>query len=140
MLTELKKPECNVFHSNDYAETDITNVSIQSFLKCLITEISENEEDLLMLLLDNADHNSKPVYFKSKKKWNKVVVHDIFHHKKILGSIIYAKPLLLHTFTGCDTTSPIKRIWWKCRQRYQFQGQHRPFFQFATPKSNLFRK
>ena len=72
MLTELKKPECNVFHSNDYAETDITNVSIQSFLKCLIY-----------------------IY--------------IFHHKKILGSFIYAKPLLLHAFTGCDTTSPIKR-------------------------------
>ena len=82
MLTELKKPECNVFHSNDDAENDITNVSIQSFLKCLITETSENEEDLLMPLLDNADHNSKPVYFKSNKKWNKVVVHDIFHHKK----------------------------------------------------------
>ena len=36
-------------------------------LKCLITEFSENK-DLLLLLLYHADHNSKPLYFKSNKK------------------------------------------------------------------------
>ena len=55
--------------------------SVQSSLKCLITEFSGNK-DLLLLLFCHADHNSKPLYFKSDKKWNKVVVH-IFDHRKI---------------------------------------------------------
>ena len=67
MLTELKKPEFDAFHSNDDADTDITKVSIQSSLKSLITEISE-KKDLLLLLLYNAEHNSKPMRFKSNKK------------------------------------------------------------------------
>ena len=41
MLIEYKKAGCNVFHSSDDADIDITNLSVQSSLKCLITEISE---------------------------------------------------------------------------------------------------
>ena len=100
MLTKLKKPEFDAFHSNDDADTDITKVSIQSSLKSLITEISE-KKDLLRLLLYNAEHNSKPMRFKSNKKWSKVVVvYNMFHHKKISGSNIYAKSLFLHALTG----------------------------------------
>ena len=67
MLTELKKPKFDALHSNDDADTDFTKVVIQSSLKCLITEISE-KKDLLLLLLCNAEHNSKPMRFKSNKK------------------------------------------------------------------------
>ena len=41
VLTELKKPGCNAFHSYDDADIDITKLSVQSSLKCLITKISE---------------------------------------------------------------------------------------------------
>ena len=59
MLTELKKPGCNAFHSYD-AGIVITMLSVQSSLKRFITEISENK-DLLLLLLYHADHNSKAI-------------------------------------------------------------------------------
>ena len=59
MLTKLKKPEFDAFHSNDDADTDIIKVIIQSSLKCLITEVNENK-DLLVLLLYHADLSSKP--------------------------------------------------------------------------------
>ena len=68
ILTEFRKPSCNAFHLYDGADIHITKVKcLQSSLKCFVTEISENK-DLLMLLLYHADHNSKPLYFKSKKK------------------------------------------------------------------------
>ena len=43
-----------MFHSYDDADTGITKLSVQSSLKCLTTEISENK-DLLVLLLHHAD-------------------------------------------------------------------------------------
>ena len=67
ILTELKKPGCNAFHLHDGADTYINKVKYSKSLKYFITEISENK-DLLMLLLYHADHNSKPLYFKSNKK------------------------------------------------------------------------
>ena len=67
ILTELKKPGCNAFHLYDDAEFDITKLSVQSSLKCLITEISKTK-DLLVLLWYHADHNSEPLYFKSNRK------------------------------------------------------------------------
>ena len=57
---------CNAFHPYD-ADIDITKLSVQSPLKYHIPEISENK-NLLMLFLYHVDHNSKPLYFKSKKK------------------------------------------------------------------------
>ena len=58
-MTELKKPECNALHSYDGADNGITKLSVQSSLKCLITEISDSEiseiKDLLVLLLHHAD-------------------------------------------------------------------------------------
>ena len=56
MLTELKKPECNAFHSYDDADIDITKLSVQSSLKYLVREINENK-DLLVSLFYYADHN-----------------------------------------------------------------------------------
>ena len=41
ILAELMKPGCNAFHSYDDDDIDSTNFSVQSSLKCLITEISE---------------------------------------------------------------------------------------------------
>ena len=38
ILTEVKKPGCNTFHSYD---DDVTKLSVQSSLKCHITDISE---------------------------------------------------------------------------------------------------
>ena len=45
--TELEKPGCKAFHLYDDADIDITKLSVQISLKCLITEISENK-DLLV--------------------------------------------------------------------------------------------
>ena len=56
ILTVLKKPRCNVFHLYDDADVDIKNLNVQSFLKHLINEISENK-DLLVLFLYHADLN-----------------------------------------------------------------------------------
>ena len=67
ILTEHKKPECNALHSYDDAYIDFTKVSVQSSLKCLVSEIRENK-NLLVLFLYHADHNLKPLYFKSNKK------------------------------------------------------------------------
>ena len=39
--TELIKPGCNVFHPYYDAAIGTTKLSVQSFMKCLITEISE---------------------------------------------------------------------------------------------------
>ena len=47
ILTELEKPGCKAFHLYDDAHIDIAKVSVQSSLKCLITEIGENK-DLLV--------------------------------------------------------------------------------------------
>ena len=66
-LTELIKPWFDAFHSCYDAAIGTTKFSVQSFLKYLITEISETK-DLLMLLLQHAGHNSKPLHFKSNKK------------------------------------------------------------------------
>ena len=66
ILTELKKPGCNTFHSYD-VDIDITKLSVQSPLKYLVIEISENK-DLVVLFLYHADHNSKSLYFKGNKK------------------------------------------------------------------------
>ena len=49
------------------ADIDITKLSVHSSFKFLIIEISENK-DFLVLLLYHADHNSKPLYFKSDEK------------------------------------------------------------------------
>ena len=58
-MTERKKPGCGTFHSYDVADIDVTKLSVQSSLKCLITEISDSEiseiKDLLVLLLHHAD-------------------------------------------------------------------------------------
>ena len=67
ILTELKKAGCNAFYLYDDADIDIKELIIQSSLKCLLTEISENK-DLLVLLLYYADHNLKILHFKSNKK------------------------------------------------------------------------
>ena len=55
ILTELKKPGCNSFHSYDDADIDMTKLPVRSSLKCLITEISENK-DLTVLLLYQIRH------------------------------------------------------------------------------------
>ena len=44
ILTELEKPGCKTFHLYDDADIDISKSSVQSSLKCLITEISENKD------------------------------------------------------------------------------------------------
>ena len=44
ILTELEKPGCKAFYLYDDADIDITKLSVQSSLKCLITEISENKD------------------------------------------------------------------------------------------------
>ena len=44
ILTELEKPGCKTFHLYDDAGIGITKLSLQSSLKCLITEISENKD------------------------------------------------------------------------------------------------
>ena len=49
-LVELIKPDCNAFHSYYDAAIGTTNLSVQGSLRCLITEISETK-DLLVLLL-----------------------------------------------------------------------------------------
>ena len=49
-----------MFHSYDNADIDITKLSVQSSLKCIIKEITENK-DLPMLLLYHTDYNSKPL-------------------------------------------------------------------------------
>ena len=67
ILTELKKLGCNTFHLYDDPDIDIRKLSVQSSLKYLVTAISENK-DLLRLFLFHADHNLKPLYFKSNKK------------------------------------------------------------------------
>ena len=68
-LTELKKPGCTAFHLYDDGDIDIAKLSFQSSLsyKCLIIEISENK-DLLVLLMYHAGYNPKPLYSKSNKK------------------------------------------------------------------------
>ena len=67
ILTELEKPGCKAFRLFDDADIDIKKLTVQSSLKCIITEVSENK-DLLVQLLYHANHNSKPLYFKSNKK------------------------------------------------------------------------
>ena len=42
LLTELGKSGCKVFYIYDSADIDITKLSVQSSLKCLVTEVSEN--------------------------------------------------------------------------------------------------
>ena len=44
MLYWLKKPGSNAFYSNYGTDIDITKLSVQSSLKCLITEISEKRQ------------------------------------------------------------------------------------------------
>ena len=44
ILTELEKPGCRALHLYDDADIDISKLSVQRFLKCLITEISENKD------------------------------------------------------------------------------------------------
>ena len=64
ILTERKRPGCDAFHSYDDTDIDITKLSVQSSLKCLLNIISEKR---IYMLLYHADHNSKPSYFKSNK-------------------------------------------------------------------------
>ena len=42
------------------------------------------------------------------KSKTKIVIHNVFHHKIILGSNIYARYLFAHILTECDTTFSIK--------------------------------
>ena len=44
ILTELEKPGCKGFHLYVDPDIDITKLSAESSLKCLITEISENKD------------------------------------------------------------------------------------------------
>ena len=67
ILTARKKLEGNAFHSYDDGYIDFAKLSVQSFLVCLVSEISENK-NLLVFLLYQADHNSKPLYFKNNIK------------------------------------------------------------------------
>ena len=67
ILTARKKQESNTFHSYDDAYIDVAKLSVQSSLTCLVSEISENK-NVLVFLLYQADHNSKPLYFKSNIK------------------------------------------------------------------------
>ena len=41
--TGKKKAGCNAFHSHDNADIDIINLVVKSFLKYLVTVISENQ-------------------------------------------------------------------------------------------------
>ena len=66
-LPKLMKAGCNAFHSYDDAAICTTKLSVQSFLKFLVTKISETK-DLPVLSLQHAGHNSKPLYFKDNKK------------------------------------------------------------------------
>ena len=54
ILTEPKKTGCNAFHSYD-VDIDIAKLSVQSPLKYIVTEISENN-DLPALFLYHAEH------------------------------------------------------------------------------------
>ena len=65
-LTELIKPWFDAFHSCYDATIGTAKLSVQSFLKCLITEISETK-DLLVLLLQHAGHNSNHCTLKVTK-------------------------------------------------------------------------
>ena len=56
-----------VTRSYDDADIDITNLSVQSSLKFLLSEISESK-DLLKLLLYHADHTPQLLYLNSNKK------------------------------------------------------------------------
>ena len=47
ILTKFEKPRCKVSHLYDDADIDITKLSVQSFLRCLMTEISENKNLLV---------------------------------------------------------------------------------------------
>ena len=75
-------------------------------MECLTT-VTDEDIDLLVLLLYHADVNSEPLYFKSSKKSNEIEIHNILHYKTILGSEVYPKLLFLSAFTGCDTASSI---------------------------------
>ena len=66
-LPKLMKAGCNAFHSYDDAAIGTTKLSVQSFLKFLVTKISETK-DLLVFSLQHAGHNSKLLYFKYNKK------------------------------------------------------------------------
>ena len=44
ILTEHKKLGCKTFHLFDDADINITKLSVQRSLKCLLTEISENKD------------------------------------------------------------------------------------------------
>ena len=121
ILTELKKPGCNAFHSYDDADIDITKLSVQNSLKCLITEISESKDLLVLfpsvmqIIIQN--HCTLKVT-KSKTRY-----------KTILGSNIYAKLLFLHALTGCDTTSSINGV-----------GKSTVFFEKTFIKKNICKK
>ena len=67
ILTERKKPLCNAFHSYDDAHIDITKLSVQRSLTCLITEISDKIISLCYCCIMQTN-NSESLDFKSNKK------------------------------------------------------------------------
>ncbi|KAG7165603.1 hypothetical protein Hamer_G013102 [Homarus americanus] len=102
---ELQKKGCTVINALGDADMDIVKAAIKASQHQLTTLIGE-DTDLLILLLYNAEANSRGLYFRSDKS-TVPKVYNISEMKQVLGSDMCSQLLFIHTFTGCDTTSHI---------------------------------
>ena len=88
------------------SEMDIVRTSVSMSSEKTTTLIGE-DTDLLVLLLHYASpSDGTKLYFRSDKG-SPTVVYDIKVVKQILVCEVCQSLLLLHAFTGCDTTSRI---------------------------------
>ena len=105
---ELKKKGRTVINASGDADMEIVKATIKASQNQPTTLIGENT-DLLILLLYYAEANNRGLYFCSDKS-TVPKVYNISERKQVLGSGMCSQLLLIHAFTGCDTTSCIFNI------------------------------
>lgn len=105
---ELEKAGVKIIHSEDDADVDIVKEAIGQSLDYKTIVIGE-DTDLLILLLNYFNSDSKGLLFKSNKCYPSIS-HDITHYYNTLGEDVCSYLLFVHAFSGCDSTSSIYGI------------------------------
>ncbi|KAJ8885536.1 hypothetical protein PR048_011734 [Dryococelus australis] len=102
----LQQKCCHIIYADSDADVDIVSTAIKMSSYKSTTLIRE-VADLLVMLLYYVQKEYKELYFGSDKEKSKPVVYNIKVLRQLLGDGVISYLLLVHAFTGCDTTSGI---------------------------------
>ncbi|CAC5377686.1 unnamed protein product [Mytilus coruscus] len=97
-----------VIHAEDDADLKIVLTAIEKSEQHTTT-VNGEDTDLLILLCYHSQDTINKIYFKSEPKQNthKIKIWDITETRRKLGPLVCNILLLIHAFSGCDTTSRI---------------------------------